>query len=79
MGLTPLTNVGLSRFSFLSERIAAQIFLNGHYIYNFQGLLKFTEKYTDNWEPKYLAYRRKSSLPLTILQISLLISKRKTQ
>jgi phosphatidylglycerol lysyltransferase len=77
MGMAPLANVGLSRFSFLSEKIAAQIFLNGHFIYHFQGLRKFKQKYTDNWEPKYLAYRRKSSLPLIMAQITLLISKKR--
>ncbi|MEH7093279.1 bifunctional lysylphosphatidylglycerol flippase/synthetase MprF [Neobacillus vireti] len=75
MGMAPLSNVGLSKFSFLSEKIAAQIFLHGHFIYHFQGLRKFNEKYTDIWEPKYLAFRRKSSLPFIMAQIALLISK----
>ncbi|XJZ25801.1 bifunctional lysylphosphatidylglycerol flippase/synthetase MprF [Bacillota bacterium Lsc_1132] len=74
LGMFPLANVGLSRFSFLSERIAAQIFLHGHFIYHSR---KFNEKYADMWEPIYLAYRRKSSLPLTMLQITLLISKKR--
>jgi phosphatidylglycerol lysyltransferase len=77
MGMAPLANVGLSRFSFLSEKVAAQIFLHGHFIYHFQGLRKFKEKYTNIWEPKYLAYRRKSSLPFIMAQITLLISKRR--
>ncbi|HJV31923.1 MAG TPA: bifunctional lysylphosphatidylglycerol flippase/synthetase MprF [Bacillales bacterium] len=77
MGMAPLTNVGLSRFSFLSERIAAQIFLHGHFIYHFQGLRKFKEEFTDIWEPKYIAYRRSSSLPFTMMQIALLISKKR--
>ncbi|MGG5253985.1 bifunctional lysylphosphatidylglycerol flippase/synthetase MprF [Neobacillus sp. SM06] len=75
LGMIPLENVGLSRFSFLSERIAAQIFLHGHFIDQSR---KLTEKFADRWEPKYLAYRRKSSLPLTMLQITLLISKKRT-
>jgi len=77
MGMAPLANVGLSRFSFLSEKIAAQIFLHGHFIYQFQGLRKFKQKYTNIWEPKYLAYRRKSSLPIIMAQITLLISKKR--
>ncbi|MDP4170237.1 MAG: bifunctional lysylphosphatidylglycerol flippase/synthetase MprF [Bacillota bacterium] len=77
MGMAPLVNVGLSRFSFLSERIAAQIFLHGHFIYQFQGLRNFKMKFTDLWEPKYLAYRKKSSLPFTMAQITLLISKKR--
>jgi phosphatidylglycerol lysyltransferase len=78
IGMAPLSNVGLSRFSFLSEKIAAQIFLHGHFFYQFQGLRKFKDKYTNIWEPKYLAYRRKSSLPFTMAQITLLISKKRT-
>ncbi|WP_160721075.1 bifunctional lysylphosphatidylglycerol flippase/synthetase MprF [Bacillus sp. USDA818B3_A] len=76
MGMSPISNEGLSRFSFLSEKIAAQIFLHGHFIDHFQGFQKLNEKYTDIWEPKYLAYRRKSSLPFTMAQIALLISKK---
>jgi phosphatidylglycerol lysyltransferase len=77
MGMAPLADFGLSRFSVLSERIAAQIFLHGHFIYHFQGLRKFKENFTDIWEPKYLAYRRKSSLPFIMLQVTLLISKKR--
>lgn len=77
MGITPLANSGLTRFSSLSERIAAQIFLHGHFIYHFSGLQKIKQKYTNAWEPKYLAYRRKSPLPFTMLQITLLISKKR--
>ncbi|NRD80425.1 bifunctional lysylphosphatidylglycerol flippase/synthetase MprF [Bacillus sp. BRMEA1] len=78
LGMAPLANVGLSKFAFLSEKIAAQIFLHGHFISQVQGLRNFKEKYADKWEPKYLAYRRKSSLPFIMAQITLLISKKRT-
>jgi phosphatidylglycerol lysyltransferase len=77
LGMAPLANVGNSKFSFLSERIAAQIYLHGQLFYHFKGLKEFKEKYADHWEPKYLAYRKKSSLPITMLQVTMLISKRK--
>ncbi|CAH2715291.1 Phosphatidylglycerol lysyltransferase [Neobacillus rhizosphaerae] len=77
IGMAPLSNVGLSRYSFLSEKIASQIFLHGQFLYSFQGLRKFKEKYADRWHPKYLAYRRKSSLPITMTQITLLIGKKR--
>ncbi|WP_226658817.1 bifunctional lysylphosphatidylglycerol flippase/synthetase MprF [Guptibacillus hwajinpoensis] len=76
LGMAPLANVGQSKFSFLSERIAAQIFLHGHIFYHFQGLRKFKGKYAHTWERKYLAYRKKSSLPFTMAQVSRLISKK---
>ncbi|MBF0707880.1 bifunctional lysylphosphatidylglycerol flippase/synthetase MprF [Alkalihalobacillus hwajinpoensis] len=77
LGMAPLSNVGQSKFSFLSERIAAQIFLHGHIFYHFQGLRKFKGKYAHTWERKYLAYRKKSSLPFTMAQVSLLIGRQR--
>ncbi|MDM5331431.1 phosphatidylglycerol lysyltransferase domain-containing protein [Neobacillus sp. CF12] len=69
----------VSKYAFVSEKIAAQIYLHGNEVYPFQDLREFKEKYTNNWESKYLGYRRKSkfSLPLTMTQITLLISKRR--
>ncbi|MBY0123535.1 bifunctional lysylphosphatidylglycerol flippase/synthetase MprF [Bacillus sp. S/N-304-OC-R1] len=77
LGMAPLSNVGLSRFSFFTEKIAAQIFLHGQFFYHFQGLRNFKEKYAVSWVPKYLAFRKKSSLPITMAQVTLLISKTK--
>ncbi|WHY87220.1 bifunctional lysylphosphatidylglycerol flippase/synthetase MprF [Neobacillus novalis] len=77
IGMAPLSNVGLSRFSFLSEKVASQIFLHGQFFYSFQGLRKFKDKYADMWLPKYLAHRKKTSLPITMAQITLLIGKKR--
>ncbi|WP_026695769.1 bifunctional lysylphosphatidylglycerol flippase/synthetase MprF [Peribacillus kribbensis] len=76
LGMAPLFNVGLSKYSFASEKIAALIYQYGHFLYHFQGLKSFKEKYASSWEPKYLAFRRKSSLPAAMVQLSLLISSR---
>ncbi|WP_391119607.1 bifunctional lysylphosphatidylglycerol flippase/synthetase MprF [Psychrobacillus sp. L3] len=75
LGMAPLANVGLSKYSFLTEKIAYQIFLYGQAVYHFKGLKMFKEKYADQWEPKYLALRKKSSLPITMAQVSLLIAR----
>ena len=77
LGMAPLANVGLSKFAFLSEKMAAQIFLHAHFLYQLQELRRFKEKYADIREPKYLAYRKKSSLPIIMAQITLLISKKR--
>ncbi len=74
LGMAPLANVGLSKYSFLTEKIAYQIFLYGHVVYHFKGLKRFKEKYADRWEPKYLALRKKASLPITMAQVTMLIS-----
>lgn len=75
LGMAPLANVGLSKYSFLTEKIAYQIYLYGHAVYHFKGLKMFKEKYADHWEPKYLAIRKKASLPITMAQVSLLIAR----
>jgi phosphatidylglycerol lysyltransferase len=77
LGMAPLSNVGLSRFSFFSEKVAAQIYLHEQFFYHFQGLRRFKEKYEVSWVPKYFAYRRKTSLSITMAQVALLIGKRK--
>jgi len=77
IGMAPLSNVGQSKFSFLSEKVASQIFLHGQFLYSFQGLRKFKDKYADMWLPKYLAYRKKTSLPITMAQITILIGKKR--
>lgn len=77
IGMSPLSNVGQSKYSFLSEKIASQIFLHGQYIYHFKGLKNFKLKYADFWDSKYVAYRKKSSLTFTMAQITLLIGKRR--
>ncbi|SFA70918.1 phosphatidylglycerol lysyltransferase [Bacillus sp. cl95] len=77
LGMAPLSNVGISKYAFLGERIASQIYSQGHFLYQFQGVRRFKEKYADEWEPKYLAYKKKSSLFFTMMQVTLLISKKK--
>ncbi|MED4351922.1 bifunctional lysylphosphatidylglycerol flippase/synthetase MprF [Schinkia azotoformans] len=78
LGMAPLSNVGLSKYSFFSEKIAAQIYIHGQVFYHFQGLRKFKEKYNVTWVPKYLAYRKRSSLPITMAQVTILIRKGKS-
>jgi phosphatidylglycerol lysyltransferase len=75
VGMTPLANVGLSKYSFTSEKIASQIYQYGQFLYHFQGLRSFKEKYVNSWTPKFLAYHKKTSLPITMLQITSLISR----
>ncbi|MFD2443944.1 phosphatidylglycerol lysyltransferase domain-containing protein [Bacillus sp. CGMCC 1.16607] len=77
LGMAPLSNVGISKYSFLSEKIAAQIYKQGHVFYHFEGVRRFKDKYADLWEPKYLAYKRKTSLLFTMLQLTYLINRKK--
>ncbi|MBU3107739.1 bifunctional lysylphosphatidylglycerol flippase/synthetase MprF [Clostridium gasigenes] len=75
MGMAPLSNVGISKYSFTSEKVAYQVYLHGQHFYSFKGLKKFKEKYADTWENRYMAYRRNTSLIFTMIQTILLVSK----
>ena len=72
MGMAPLANVGTSKYAFLNEKIALQVYEYGQVFYSFKGLRKFKNKYTNNWEPRYVAYRRKTSLIFAMIQAALL-------
>ncbi|MGG4017972.1 bifunctional lysylphosphatidylglycerol flippase/synthetase MprF [Priestia megaterium] len=79
IGMAPLSNVGISPHSFWYERVAAAIFNNVRYMYSFNGLRFFKDKYKPVWNGKYLAYRKTRSLPSTMLVVTRLIGKRKKQ
>ncbi|MGL4736758.1 MAG: phosphatidylglycerol lysyltransferase domain-containing protein, partial [Cellulosilyticaceae bacterium] len=74
MGMTPLANVGKSKYAFATEKIAALIYTNFQFLYAFNGLRQFKCKYVDEWHVQYLAYRRKESLLFTVLQVTLLVA-----
>ncbi|MHA8137900.1 bifunctional lysylphosphatidylglycerol flippase/synthetase MprF [Lactobacillaceae bacterium Scapto_B20] len=76
LGMAPLSNVGRSRFSFIDEKIANLVYKYGQAFYSFQGLRSYKEKYVNRWVPRYIVYRRKSSLIFTMLQILLIVNER---
>lgn len=76
MGMAPLANVGTSKYAFLNEKVALQIYEYGQIFYSFKGLRRFKNKYTNNWESRYVAYRRESSLIFTMIQAALLVRNR---
>lgn len=74
LGMAPLANVGSHQYSFFNEKCIRLAFLYGNSFYKFKGLKAFKSKFACHWEPKYLAYK-KAFLPITIIQLSLLINK----
>lgn len=76
MGMAPLSGVGVSRYSFIQEKIAHLIYEYGYQLYGFQGLRSYKEKYVTEWEPKYIAYRKRNSLIFTILQLLQVVNTR---
>lgn len=77
MGMAPLSGVGVSRYSFIEEKVAHLIYEYGYQLYGFQGLRSYKEKYVTEWQPKYIAYRKRSSLIFTILQLLQVVNTRR--
>ncbi|MSE05268.1 DUF2156 domain-containing protein, partial [Lactobacillus salivarius] len=80
MGMAPLANVGTSQYSFIEERAAHFIYEYGYSFYGFQGLRDYKDKYVSYWLPKYTAYRKRSSIVSTMLEVTSVVnSKRREQ
>jgi len=75
LGMTPLSNAGQAKRSFMLERIAGAIFSRVNHAYGLSGDRAFKETYDPVWESKYLAYRRNRSLPWSIYHVGRLIEK----
>ena len=76
LGMAPLANVGESPFSFFEEKVAHFIYEYGYQLYGFRGLRHYKAKYATSWQPRYIVYRRKSSLISTMLAIVSVINQR---
>lgn len=79
LGMAPLSNVGLNRRAHFKEKVAKIMFSYGGFIYNFNGLRTFKEKFDPSWQPRYLAYLQHMSLPATLLEVSMMISEKPTK
>lgn len=69
MGMATLSNVGQLNYSYPRERVAGRVFEHFNGLYRFQGLRKYKEKYSPNWEPRFLVYRKDSSLWYSMLKV----------
>ena len=52
MGMATLSNVGQLHYSYLRE-MAGRVFEHFNGLYRFQGLRRYKEKYSPNWEPRF--------------------------
>lgn len=74
MGMATLSNVGLNKHAYLREKFAAKVFENMNSLYSFQGLRNYKQKFAPDWEPRYLVYRKYSSLLWNLVRVSLTIN-----
>jgi phosphatidylglycerol lysyltransferase len=77
LGMAPLSSVGENKKALREEKIARLAFQYGNYWYSFQGLRHYKEKFSPRWEPRYLAYPQSVSLPLLMLDLALLVGRKR--
>lgn len=76
LGNAPLSSVGQKERALREERLAGLVFQHGGHWYSFKGLRRYKEKFAPGWEPRFLAYPAKISLPVLTLDLVRLVSRR---
>jgi phosphatidylglycerol lysyltransferase len=73
LGMAPLSGLSTHPLAPLWHRLAARVFRRGEALYNFQGLRSFKDKFSPEWEPRYIAVPGTWSLPAALLDATALI------
>lgn len=76
MGMAPLSSVGESRSAIREEKLAHRVYEYGGFWYGFKGLRRYKEKFSPVWEPRYLAYPARVTLPILLFDLIRLIARR---
>ncbi len=69
LGLAPLSGVGETEDARLTERMVRLMYEHLNRFYSFKGLRAFKAKFHPKWEPRYLIYASKASLPKAALAV----------
>lgn len=75
MGMATLSNVGQNKYGYLREKIAGHVFNHFNSLYSFEGLRKYKQKYNPEWSPRFIIYRKYTSLSWCLLRIGLVINR----
>jgi phosphatidylglycerol lysyltransferase len=73
-------NLGMAPFSGLEDRslaplwtkLGARLYRHGEWLYNFQGLRQYKEKFAPEWRPRYLAAPGGLRLPVVLAHVAAL-------
>lgn len=77
LGMAPLSGLEGHPLAPAWHKAGNLIFQHGEQIYGFEGLRAFKEKFRPEWRPRYLACPGGLSLPLVLLDVAVLISRRR--
>jgi phosphatidylglycerol lysyltransferase len=77
LGMAPLSGLEGHPLAPAWHKAGNLIFEHGEQIYGFEGLRAFKEKFRPEWRPRYLACPGGLSLPFVLLDVAVLISRRR--
>ena len=69
LGMAPLSNVGIYKSAYLSERIASFIFKYADSLYPFKGLRNYKSKYATKWKARYTCFGKGNFIITSIFAI----------
>lgn len=75
LGNAPLSSVGENPGALKEEKLAHLVFKKGGHWYGFSGLRRYKEKFSPEWEPRYLAYPASLTLPILTFDLVRLVSR----
>jgi phosphatidylglycerol lysyltransferase len=79
LGMSPLSSVGENQNAHREEKLARLVFRYGGHWYGFEGLRRYKEKFSPEWQARYLAYPAGMTLPMLTLDLVRLVSRRPEQ
>jgi len=74
LGMAPLSGLDNDRLASLWHKVGAYVYTFGSEFYGFVGLRAYKEKFSPQWEPRYLAVPSSLHLPKVLLSLVALIS-----
>ena len=74
LGMAPLSGIQSHALAPLGIKLGSFLYRHGENFYNFQGLRAYKEKFSPQWEPRYLASPGGLALPGILLDVTSLVS-----
>jgi phosphatidylglycerol lysyltransferase len=75
LGMAPLSGFEDRALAPLWHKLGTFVFRHGEHFYNFQGLRQYKEKFSPQWQPKYLVCPGGLAVPTILVNISSLVSR----
>ena len=72
--MAPLSGLESGTMGSRWNRVGRLLFEHAERFYNFQGLRRYKDKFDPEWQPRFLAYSSKLTLPIVLKDLTVLIS-----